>query len=422
MIETILFFLVLLIGSAIFSGTETAFTSLNEIRVMNEKDGAGVRRLREMLRQKSSVIAAILVGNNIVNTVLAVYAGAFFDDVLVSSGMLSENTGPLVASIVTILFLLIFGEVIPKHFAVTFSRFWMKIFSFPLWIVVKLLKPVTGAMDVFGRMLISLLPMQSEDGNSPNIQELLIMARFSAKAGHIDEIERKLVVKATRFNDLEAKDVMVPRAQVVSVPSNIRFSQLREVFREHLFSRIPVFKESEDDIAGIFNIKEMLTMSDEAQRNFDILRHCHEPFFAPEKVKIGQLLDQMKSRKMHICVIVDEFGGTAGIITLEDIIERVFGLIHDEYDEEATQTIKKIDEKHFEVRGRASLEEIEVALEVEFDAEIKRTVDTVNGLVTLIKEDFPKEKEEIRYENLLFKVVQTKGMRASLLTIEKLKA
>ncbi len=419
MIETILFFVLLLIGSAVFSGTETAFTSLNELKVMNEKEGSGSKRLLEMLRQKSSVIAAILVGNNIVNTVLAVYAGAFFDDVLVSSGVLSESTGPLVASIVTILFLLIFGEVIPKHIAVTFSRFWMKIFSWPLWTVVKLLKPVTAAMDAFGRMLISLLPISGEDGNSPSIQELLMMARFSAKAGHIDEIERKLVAKATRFNDLEAKDVMIPRRQVVSVPATTSYAGLREIFREHLFSRIPIFSESEDNIVGIFNIKELLTLTDEQQRNFDIQRHCHEPFFAPEKVKIGQLLDQMKSRKMHICVIVDEFGATAGIITLEDIVERVFGLIHDEYDEEATQTIRKIDENHFEVRGRASLEEVEVALDIEFAEEIKRKVDTINGLVTMLKDDFPKEREEIRYENLLFRVIQTKGMRASLLSIEK---
>lgn len=420
MIETILFFLLLLVGSAIFSGTETAFTSLNEIKVMNEKEGSGSKRLLEMLRQKSSVIAAILVGNNIVNTVLAVYAGAFFDNVLVSTGMLSENYGPLVASVVTIVFLLIFGEVIPKHLAVTFSRFWMKIFSWPLWIVVRLLRPVTGAMDAFGRILISLLPMSDEDGDSPNIQELLIMARFSAKAGHIDEIERKLVARATRFNDLEAKDVMIPRRQVVSVPSSTNHGRLREIFRENMFSRIPVFNESEDNIVGIFNIKELLTLTDEQQRNFDILRHCHEPFFAPEKVKIGQLLDQMKSRKMHICVIVDEFGATAGIITLEDIIERVFGLIHDEYDEEATQTIRKIDEHNFEIRGRASLEEVEVALEIEFAEEIKRKVDTVNGLITMLKDDFPKEREEIRYQSLVFKVVQTKGMRASLLRVEKI--
>ena len=419
MIETISFFLILLVCSAIFSGTETAFTSLNEIRVMNEKDSSGSRRLREMLKNKSNVIAAILVGNNIVNTVLAVYAGAFFDDVLVSSGILSERSGPLVASLVTITFLLVFGEVIPKQFAVTFSRFWMKIFSFPLWLVVTLLRPVTGAMDAFGRMLIKLLPVKSDDGNSPTVRELLAIARFSASAGHIDEIERKLVVKATRFNDLEAKDVMIPRRQVVGIAADISYENLKKEFQQHLYSRIPVYQESIDDISGIFNIKELLLLENEQINDFQLLKHCHEPFFAPETVPIGQLFDQMKSRKTHFCVVIDEFGATAGIITLEDIIERVFGLIHDEYDEEATQTIKRVGEGQFEIRGRASLDELEVALEFEFNDEIKRTVDTVNGLITMLKDDFPKEKDEIGFENIVFRVDKTNGMRATRITVVK---
>ncbi|MFZ5949403.1 MAG: CNNM domain-containing protein, partial [Candidatus Rifleibacteriota bacterium] len=263
MLDTMLFFAVLLLGSAIFSGTETAFTSLNEIRVMNEKDSSGVRRLREMLRTKGSVIAAILVGNNIVNTVLAVYAGAFFDEVMVASGFLSEASGPVAASVITIIFLLIFGEVVPKHFGVTFSRGWMRVFTWPLWLVVTVLKPVTRLMDFFSQMLMNLLPVSKDEGNSPTIQELLIMARYSANAGHIDEIERKLLVRATRFNDLEAGDVMIPRPRVVAVDSRINFDQLQKEFKEHLFSRVPVFKDSIDNIVGVFNIKELITLSDE---------------------------------------------------------------------------------------------------------------------------------------------------------------
>lgn len=413
--------MILLIASAIFSGTETAFTSINEIRLMNEKETSGVRLLKEMLKKKTSVIGAILVGNNIVNTVLAVYAGAFFDDVLVGTGVLTEKTGPLVASGVTITFLLVFGEVIPKHFAVTFSRLWMKIFSLPLWLVVFVLKPVTRAMDFFSRLMISFLPVKKEDGNSPTIQELLIMARFSASAGHIDEIERKLVVRATRFNDLEARDVMVPRTKVVAVPESIGYSELLKDFQGHLYSRIPVYKDSVDNIIGVFYAKEMLLLNDEQRRNFSITRHCRDPFFAPEGARIGALLDQMKTLKKHMCVVVDEFGATAGILTLEDVIERIFGLIHDEYDEESSQIIKKIDENEFLVNGSASLEEVEQSLEISFSAEIKQQVNTISGLAVLLKDDFPKERDEFRHEDLLIKVKEAKGMRATRLILQKLK-
>ncbi|MEW6710006.1 MAG: hemolysin family protein [Candidatus Riflebacteria bacterium] len=421
MLDTMLFFAVLLLGSAIFSGTETAFTSLNEIRVLNEKDSSGVRRLREMLRTKGSVIAAILVGNNIVNTVLAVYAGAFFDEVMVTSGFLSEASGPVAASIITIIFLLIFGEVIPKHFGVTFSRGWMKVFTWPLWLVVTILKPVTRLMDFFSQMLMNLLPVARDDGNSPTIQELLIMARYSANAGHIDEIERKLLVRATRFNDLEAGDVMVPRPRVVAVDSRVTFDQLQKEFKEHLFSRVPVFKDSIDNIVGVFNIKELITLSDEHRQNFDILRHCHEPFFAPEAVKIGQLFDQMKARKTHFSVIVDEFGATSGIITLEDVIERIFGLIHDEYDEETSQMVKKIGDNEFSVNGGISLEELEQALEIKLSIDDKQTVKTLNGLVIILLGDFPKVKDEAECEGLHIRVQQVRGMRATRLHITKKK-
>ncbi|MGM0600981.1 MAG: hemolysin family protein [Candidatus Rifleibacteriota bacterium] len=417
MLETLIFFVVLLFTSALFSGTETAFTSLNEIRLMNEKGKGSVKILKEMVRNKRNVIAAILVGNNIVNTVLAVYAGAFFDDILVNSGMLSEKMGPLFASIVTVIFLLIFGEVIPKHIGVTFTRAWMKIVSLPLWLVVRILKPVTSAMDAFSHLMMSLLPFKTEEGESPNIQELMIMAKYSANAGHIDEIERKLVVRATRFNDLEANDVMIPRRQVVGVAEDVSFEELQEVFRKYMLSRIPVFSGAIDTVAGIFNFKELLNLKEKDLQNFNILDYCHEPLFVPESVSIGILFDQMKLKKTHMAIVVDEFGATAGIITLEDIIERIFGLIHDEYDEESIRTIEKISENEYEVKGRTALEDIEVALDMKFPEDINRQVNTVNGLITLLKGDFAQKRDEIPYKNLIFKVEKIKGMRAAKIRV-----
>jgi CBS domain containing-hemolysin-like protein len=415
-LETFLFFAFLLVTSALFSGTETAFTSLNEIRLQRQQTKTG-KLLRDMVRNKRNVIAAILVGNNIVNTVLAVYAGAFFDEMLVASGLLTEKMGPLFASVVTIIFLLIFGEVIPKHFGVTFTSLWMKTVSYPLWLIVRILKPVTRFMEIFSWILMKLLPSSEEEDYSPDINELMIMARYSAKAGYIDEIERKLVVRATRFNDLEARDVMIPRQQVVGVPEEISLQKLQEEFQEHKLSRIPVFSGETDHVAGIFNFKELLSLCHQSHAsydsNFNILDHCHEPFFVPESVQIGQLFDSMKQKKTHMAVVVDEFGQTSGIVTLEDIIERVFGLIHDEYDEESVQTIEKINEHEYMLKGRTSIEDLENTLGYKLPEEVSSRINTVNGLLTYIKGDFPEKREKISLDNIEFRVEEVKKMRAT---------
>ncbi len=413
MLFTLGFFTVLLIVSGIFSGTETAFTSVNEVRLMNQKKSKSVLILQDLIKRKRSVIAAILVGNNIVNTVLAVYAGAFFDQLLVKSGILSANLGPLVASIITIIFLLIFGEVVPKHFGVTFANRWMQMVSYPLRIIVSALKPVTAFMEAFSHLLMKLVPVKNDAGEAPTIQELLYMAKYSASAGYIDELERKLLTRSARFNDLEAKDIMIPRRQMAGVPENITLPELQLEISQHMYTRMPVYSDTIDNIVGIFNIKELLSKRICHDDNFKITEHCHIPFYAPESMSVGMLFESMRLKKIHIAIIVDEFGTAAGLITLEDIIERIFGLIHDEYDEESVLTIKKISDQEFEVRGRAALEELEVFTGIEFPNQITRKNNTVNGLLTYLKGDFPKERDKIVFERLTFTVEQTQGLRAA---------
>jgi CBS domain containing-hemolysin-like protein len=170
-------------------------------------------------------------------------------------------------------------------------------------------------------------------------------------------------------------------------------------------------------VVGIFNFKELIKFKGRPD-SFNILSFCHEPLYVPEKVSIGSLFEQMRVKQSHMAIIVDEFGATQGIITLEDIIERIFGLIHDEYDEEAVQPIVRISDTEFEVRGRASLDELAVAVGVRFPEEVTRKVDTVNGLITLLKGDFPENRDEFVFQNLVFSVEKSQGMRASKVRIK----
>lgn len=421
MFETVLLFVGLLIVSSIFSGTETAFTSINEIKLLREKS-YGSKVLRKMIKNKKNVIATILIGNNIVNTVLAVYAGAFFDDLMVETGILPERMGPLFASFVTVMFLLIFGEIVPKNIAVSLPRAWMKIVTFPLMLIVKALKPITAVMQVFSKIMLKILPFGKESDNSPTIQELIILSRISSKAGHIDDVEQILVEKAAKFNDLEARDVMIPRQQIIAVPDSIAFNDLKVEFRQHKFTRVPVYHEAVDKIIGIFNFKEMVLIPENQIADFNIMNHALIPLSVPESIPIGQLFEQMKQEKKHMAIIINEYGSTSGIVTIEDIIERMFGLIHDEYDIESHEKIRKINNTEYEIQGTLPLDDLETSLNIVIPQELDRQVNTISGLLTLLKGDFPQEKDEIIFKQLIFRVLKVKNMHvAKVLLIDNRK-
>ena len=419
MLSTALFFIVLLGLSAICSGSETAITSINEISISSDsKSGRRKDVLLELIRDKRSVIAAILVGNNIVNTVLAVYAGVFFDNIFVETGILSAQIAPMVASIVTIIFLLIFGEILPKHLGVTFSKGWGYFIAYPIWVAVKILKPVTWTMDILSRLMIKLLPFKGDD-DAPTIQEILLMAKISEQAGHIDSFERKLMSKSSRFNDLLAGEVMIPRNQVKGVPVDIKLEELLEVFRADMYSRVPVYKDDLDTVVGVFNFKELFKLDPTRPGDFSISRLMLKPLYIPENVVLGELLERMKSKRTHMAVVVDEFGSTSGIITMEDIVERLFGLIGDEYDSEEIQAVKSHENGEIEVAGNISLQELSATLHVDFPDEVRRQVNTLNGFLTWLKGDFPKRKEKLTWKKFSFKIKEVEGHRADKVVIKR---
>jgi CBS domain containing-hemolysin-like protein len=424
MFYTLLFFAVLLLVSAIFSGTETAFTSVNEISMESYAGKSGRRKkiVLEMLQHKGSVIAAILVGNNIVNTVLAVYAGAFFDQVFVDTGILSEAVSPVLASIVTIVFLLICGEVVPKHIGVTFAKAWTMAMAYPLWLIVTAMKPVTAAMDIISRAMLALIKRPGEHDDAPSIHELLLHAKHSEKAGHIDSIERKLMSRSSKFNDLQVCEVMVPRSNVRGIPVQANLQEVREAFKSDMYTRVPVYDKSLDAILGVFNFKELVKLEPGDAARFDLHKLMMPPLFVPENVAIGELLERMKLTRKHMAVVVDEFGSTSGIITFEDIVERVFGMINDEYDVEPAGNLRSHANGEHEVMGSISLQELGAALTLEFSEDERHQANTLNGLLTFIKGDFLREKDKIVRGNHIFIVKKIEGHVAQRILIRQIES
>lgn len=419
----IIVFVILLLLSGFFSGTETAFTSITEYALASNTFSEKKKGLlKKLIDDKQSVIAALLVGNNIVNTVLAVYAGVVADKMLVETKILPESAGPIVASVVSVIFLLIFGEVLPKQFGVAFTNGWCSLAAYPINFLVFILKPITTAMNWLSKSVMKILPVKATD-DAPTVDQLMMMAENSEKAGNIDNMEKTLMYTSSQINDLTAADVMIPKNKIIAVKSDVKPNELLRIFKTHLYSRIPVYDTSIDEIKGIFNIKECLKLKESQLNNFDIKKHWIEPIYVPGNVTIGNLMEQMKASRKHMAVVVSEYGITDGIVTLENILERIIGLIGDEYDddEEDSMSITKYntDEIDFEIPGTSSIQDISKITMTEFQTNAHHKINTINGLLTDLKGDFLEKGDEFEISDFNFKVLSVKSRCAEKIQITK---
>lgn len=419
----IIVFVILLLLSGFFSGTETAFTSITEYALASNTFSEKKKGLlKKLIDDKQSVIAALLVGNNIVNTVLAVYAGVVADKMLVETKILPESAGPIVASVVSVVFLLIFGEVLPKQFGVAFTNGWCSLAAYPINFLVFILKPITTAMNWLSKSVMKILPVKATD-DAPTVDQLMMMAENSEKAGNIDNMEKTLMYTSSQINDLTAADVMIPKNKIIAVKSDVKPNELLRIFKTHLYSRIPVYDTSIDEIKGIFNIKECLKLKESQLNNFDIKKHWIEPIYVPGNVTIGNLMEQMKASRKHMAVVVSEYGITDGIVTLENILERIIGLIGDEYDddEEDSMSITKYntDEIDFEIPGTSSIQDISKITMTEFQTNAHHKINTINGLLTDLKGDFLEKGDEFEISDFNFKVLSVKSRCAEKIQITK---
>jgi putative hemolysin len=412
-------FLGLLICSAFFSGSETVVTALNEITLTaNPRSGRIQNLLLWLCRRKSTVIGAILVGNNIVNTVLAVYAGVIADSIFSNNQLIGPSLAPVVASIITIFFLLIFGEVIPKQLGVSFSKKLAPLVAFPIYIVVLILKPITKAMDMLSRLILRALPIKQDSSTAPTIQEMLAMAKYSEKAGHIDSIERRLMARASKFNDLSANDVMIPKTMVTGISIDASLNDVIQVFGENMYTRVPVYMASMDEIIGVFNFKELLRLKDSERKSFRIKNKMIKPLYIPETVAIGELLERMRENRSHMAIVIDEYGTMLGLVTMEDIVERVFGIIDDEYDEAKPKQETSAGADRV-MDGHTSLQDISEMLNIKFPAKVMRKVNTLSGFLTYVRGDFPREKEAVAYAGHVFVVLEVDGMRVGRVLVKR---
>ena len=412
-------FVALLLCSAFFSGTESALTALSEVtlRRLVDEGHRRARLLERMLADKRRVIAALLVGNTIVNTVLAVFSSIIFDSMLAGNEWLPYWAAPVIASISAVIVLLVFAEVLPKALGVTFPRGWSMLAAWPVYLVVKTLAPVTLLLDTGSRLAVWVLGQggqKSETGVS--VDELQTMAKMGQQMGVIDSMEMEIVQKASVLNETKVRDIMVPRTDIHAIKAKTSLAELRNTFKRDLFSRTPVYLESLDDIIGVLHFKEILRLTPADEARFDLQDYLHPGLFVPEGMSVGVLLTKMRERRTHLAIVIDEYGGTSGLVTFEDIVEILVGRVEDEYDVTA-HLIERRENGLWEVDGRLTIEELQETLGIELADDASQGVTTAAGLALKAFGKIPSEGDVAAYHSLDIKVTRMRDQRVRRLEI-----
>ncbi len=398
-IGLILALIVLVALSAFFSATETAYMSLNRVRIKNmASDGdRRARRVMKLLDSYDRLLATVLIGNNIVNISSASIATVLFVSFF-------KNNGATVSTVVMTVVVLIFGEITPKSLAKEAADSFALKVSGPVTVLNTLFFPLSFLLIHLKSALSRLIRVEKSGGITED--ELLTLVDEAEQDGGIDSGEKELFHNVIEFTDLDAGDILTPRIDVVAIDIEETPAALQKLFEETGFSRIPVYRETIDNIVGVVNEKDFHRHLRGTENTIESI--LQPALFIPPSVKISELLKQLQQKKVHIAVVVDEFGGTEGIVTIEDIVEELVGEIWDEHDT-VTAGMRKIGENTFAVPASTELSEFFERFGVEEETDVS----TVNGWVTAHIGKIPAVGDTFDFENLTVTVTATDEQRAS---------
>ena len=396
--------------SAYFSATETAFNTFNKIRVKNlaEKGNKTAARALTLAENYDTLISTILIGNNIVNILAASLATLYFTELLKDTSAASLAT--TISTAVMTLLVLTFGEICPKTIAKqTPDKF--VLFATPIIsALLVLFSPLSFIFKQLQNLLSKIFKADEDQGMTE--EELISIIEEAAEDGNIDEEESTLIKSAIEFNELEVGDIFTPRIDITAVRSDISKEELAKVFTESGYSRIPIYDDDLDNIHGIVYYKDFF--SDAHTTNIAISEIVKPVMYVTKTQKINDLLKDLQEKQMHLAVVTDEYGSTAGIVTLEDILEEIVGEIWDEHDE-IIEEIKEVGEGEYIVSGMANLDKLFEELELEIDDELDTT--TVNGWAMKILERIPEEGDSFEELGLTVRVLKMDGRRIENLHI-----
>lgn len=410
--------IVLLIITGILSASETAFFSLSPAQLydIHNKPSASHKHIAKLLSSPRKLLATILIANNLCNIAIVIIS-----TFLVNNYMdFSKNPvwGFIFQVIIITFILLFFGEIIPKTFATRNPMRITTAFAYPLSVVQKIFKPLSHLLVSSTNFIEKRQLNRNHNISLDDISNAIDLTND----GHTDEEDRKLMKSITRFGDTSAREIMTPRVDITAVDKSAKFLDILHTIVDSGYSRIPVYEETPDKIIGILYIKEILAFLS-ASEDFAWHELMHAPFFVPENKPINDLMKEFQDKKMHMAIVVDEYGGTSGVITLEDIIEEIVGDINDEFDVDAENDFyQQIDENTFIFDGKTSLNDVCRILQVddrEFDA-AKGESETLAGLILELKGNMPVTGDRVEFENYSFWVTLADKRRIKKVKLKRL--
>ena len=396
--------------SAFFSATETAFSACNRVKL---KTVEGPRKERaqialSLLEKYDSLITTVLIGNNLVNIVATAIATLLFTTRILPG---KEDLATTIASIVMTVVILFVGEVGPKTLAKQQPEKFAMAVGPAIRVLMVILKPLDLLFSLWRKLLSKLVKPEREENQIE--EELMTIIDEAQTEGDIEEDEGKLIRSAIEFNDQNASDIMTPRVDVTAIEDTATIEEAADLFRDTWFSRIPVYHEDLDHIVGILNEKDFYKKTHEGCT--EITEIMKEPVFAPASLAISNLLKLFRTSKTHLVILLDEFGGTDGIVTMEDVLEELVGEIYDEHDEISEEVVEQEDGSLI-VDGNMQLEELmeKFSLENTYDA------DTVGGWAGEMLEKVPEVGDSFTLRGYQFTVMEMDGFRVTRMQVAKL--
>ncbi len=407
-----------LIVSAFFSSSETALTSLSKIKVAQiVKSGSkNAKYFNLWMKHPNKMLNTILIGNNVANIFASVLAGSL-------ANKLSGSSQIAVTTAVMTILILFFGEITPKTFAKHNSEAISAFFIRPLVLLYYLFYPFTYIINVFVKVVIKIMggkidkeqPLITED-------EIEFMINVGEEEGILEDETKEMMHNIMDIKDISVKEIMVPRTEMVAVSIESTIDDVLKVIEEYEYSRIPVYENDLDHIAGILYVKDLIMYAKEGLKNLniDLKNMIKKPFFVPETKNIYDLFKEFQSKRVHLAIVIDEYGGVAGIATMEDILEEIVGEIRDEYDSAEEDEFVEVNENTFIVDAGMDLDDFCEKLDIE-KTEDMEDYETVGGLIYDLADKIPSEGEELDFtDKFRIKVIKTEGNKIVKVEVKRI--
>lgn len=392
-----------LIVSGFISGSEISFFSLTEAQIDDMDEGSRTDNIRLLLEKPDLLLATILIANNLVNVTIVIMTNFALGPVFAGMGAVWSF---ILQSVILTFLILLFGEILPKLYANNYSVQWARATAGSLLFIRRLLYPISSMLVGSTTFVNKVVTKKQHNISTDELSDALDITEVQASD------DKKMLEGILRFGETTASEIMTPRMQIVGVDEDSTFDEVMKVVTEMGYSRLPVYNGTMDKITGVLYSRDLLPYISSRPDAFDWRTLLRKPYYVPEQKMIDDLLEDFRKLKIHLAIVIDEFGGTQGLVTLEDVLEEIVGDINDEYDE-VDHLYQRISDDSFIFEARTPLTDFFrlTGLEPEEYVEVTEDSETLAGMILSIKGDFPREKETIEYGRLRFLIITLEGRR-----------